>query len=213
MKISRLVLVSALALIAQPALADVLGLGNGRLANLDGMAAMSVEVGYTHESDSNVAGGRVNFKISPDMMVFVGAGKLTIDIGDGDELGGNAFGGGVFYQMRDLELLENTDFAVKFSYHTAAAKAKCGPLTECSDGDITELALEGVISGDQLSNTSFGWYANVGMHKIDIEGGDDDTEPGFGFGIVGPVAMGEWYLGLDNIDDTFIRAGFRYNLQ
>ena len=75
----------------------------------------------------------------------------------------------------------------------------------------SEIAIEGLISGDQFSTTNFGWYANVGLHMIDV--GASDSNIGLGGGIVGDAGPGQWYAGIDLIDQFFIVGGYRYNIQ
>ena len=211
-------------LVAQSAMADFLGLANGRSANLDNMAGLSVDGGVNIGSDGTLFGARVNYKVGSDLMVFGDVGLLSFDEGgaDGD---GPVFGGGVFYQLRDINLLENTDLAVKGAYHLGTIDAGDG-----FDVDLTEISLEALISGDQLGETDFGWYANVGLHIIDTEfdGGAvfvpgfgnvvagsasvSDNELLFGGGITGPLSFGEFFAGVDFLDGALLVAGVRYNL-
>jgi len=207
MKRTWLVFVALIGFIAQPALADIYGLANGRSANMDNLAGLSVEGGVGVHSDVTTLGARINYKVSPDLMVFGDFGSTDYDAGGS----GTAFGAGVFYQLRNVTLMENTDFAVKASYHAASVE----------DVDLSELAIDAIISGDQLSTTSFGWYANVGMHilKAEIDFGqfgtssNDSNELLFGGGVTGALSFGEWYAGVDFIDGAVLVAGVRYNLQ
>jgi len=200
---------------AQTAMADAFGLANGRSANMDNMAGLSAEVGYTI-GDISTLGLRVNFKVTPDLMVFGDLGQT--ELGDGPfDLDGQSFGIGAFYQLRTVSLMENTDMAVKVSYHTLSIEeAGCetfqgfGTVCDVDAGDITELAIDGIISGDQLSNTNFGWYGSLGMHMFDGDGGDEN-ELAIGGGVVGDLGFGQWYGGLELIDELLIRLGVRYN--
>lgn len=216
MKLTRLVLGSVLLFSAQSVMADAFGLANGRSANMDNMAGMSVEGGYTI-GDSSTLGARFNFKVSPDLMVFGDVGQTTLKDGS-FKVDGNSFGAGVIYQLRTVNLIENSDLAVKLSYHTLGIEESgCetfGNQTFCDTaaGDVTELAIDAIISGDQLSTTSFGWYATLGMHMFDGDGGDEN-ELALGGGVVGDLAFGQWYAGIDLIDELLIRGGIRYNLQ
>lgn len=210
---SRVIWVAVLGLFAAPLQADLFGLANGRSANMDNMAGMSVEAGLTFESDLSTYGVRFNYKVNPDMMVF---GDLGLS--ENGPASGMSFGAGVFYQLRDVSLIENTDTAVKLSYHSANLEWDA-----CSDaffgfgGDLCDfkgssLAIEGLISGDQLADTQFGWYGNVGLHMVDF-GGGSSSELGLGAGITGDTSFGQFYAGIDLIDSFFIVGGVRYHLQ
>ncbi len=196
---------------AQPVMADIYGLANGRSANMDNMASMSVEGGINLEGDITTYALRFNFKASPDLMVFADVGQVKFSRFN-SSASGTGFGAGAFYQLRNVQLLENTDFAVKGSYHTATVSEGGFDL------DLGEIAIEGLISGDQLGSTNLGWYGNLGMHILSADfggfGGDDDSnELAFGGGVVGSLAFGDWYAGIDFIDEMFLVAGIRYNLQ
>ncbi len=209
-------------LVAQSAMADILGLANGRSANMDNMADMSVEGGVNLDGDGTLFGARVNFKASTDLMVFGDVGMLTLDNNGGDA-DGLVYGFGAFYQLRNVNLLENTDFAVKGAYHLGTLDASG------VDIDYTEISIEALISGDQLGETDFGWYANAGMHIIDSEfsaatfipgfgtvgsgtASDSNNEFLFGGGITGALSFGEFFAGIDFIDGALFVAGVRYNL-
>jgi hypothetical protein len=206
---SRIIWTAVLGLLAAPLQADVFGLANGRSANMDNMADMSIEAGTTLESDLTTYGLRFNYKLSPDMMVFGDLGLSEFGSADG-----MSFGAGVYYQLRGTSLLENTDTAVKLSYHSANLEidgCTSNAFFDC-DFSASSLAIEGLISGDQLAETQFGWYGNVGIHMIDV-GSADDTEFGFGFGITGDTSFGQFYAGIDMIDELFLVGGVRYHLQ
>ena len=55
--------------------------------------------------------------------------------------------------------------------------------------------------------------ACIGRPPISGESDDSETELGFGGGIVIPNASGEFYLGIDIIDEMIFGGGFRYFLQ
>lgn len=205
-------------LIAQSAMADGFGLTNGRSANLDNMADMSVDAGLSF-GDFTLYGTRFNFKASPDMLVFADIGLSKLDFGGfSDDPDGLVYGFGVFYQLRDVTLLENTHLAVKGAYHLGTLEAsgfsQFGARVT-ADLDVSEITLDVLISGDQLGQTDFGWYGNVGLHILDADGpgGDtSETEPLFGGGIVGPLPFGEFFAGIDFIDGALFVGGVRYNL-
>jgi len=187
---------------------------NGRSANMDNMADMSVEAGGNFFSNGNLIGTRANFKASPDLMLFGDVGMFSIDSFNSDS-DGLVYGFGAFYQMRNVTLLENTDFALKGAYHLGTLEFGLGG----ADYDYTEISIEALISGDQLGETSLGWYANAGMHIIDEEiagfgnfGEGSRNEIVLGGGITGPLSFGEYFAGVDFIDAGIFVAGIRYNL-
>lgn len=196
MKNTQLMVLALVGLMAAPLHADFFGLANGRTANFDNLADMSVEVGVNLESDLKTFGTRFNYKYSPNIVFFADLGRT--EFFDDSSL---SYGFGGFYQLRNVTLLENTDLALKGSFHA----------TEISDVDLSEFTIEALISGDQLATTNLAWYGNVGLHFIDA--GDNETELGFGGGVVGDAGVGEWYAGLDFIDELFVVGGFRYNIQ
>jgi len=194
---------------AGPLQADFFGLANGRTANMDNLANMSVEGGVNLKSDFNTFGARLNYKLSPDLVLFGDLGQSNFGAASGF-----SYGVGAYFQLRNVTLLENTDFAVKGSYHG-------GNLTidgcdnnafgvffeEICDFNASELTIEALISGDQLGSTDFAWYANAGWHNFDY-----GSELGFGGGIVGNLSFGDWFAGIDVIDQFFLVAGVRYNI-
>jgi len=208
---------------AQSAMADFLGLANGRSANLDNMADMSIEGGANIWGDGNLLGTRLNYKVSPDLMAFGDLGRFAVD-GSGADSDGLVYGIGAFYQLRNVNLLENTDLAVRGAYHLGTLDAGGGV-----DLDWSEITIQALISGDQLGETDLGWYANVGMHILEqdigvsfidpftgqrISGGgsDSNNELGFGGGVTKPMSFGEVYGGVNFIDGGILVAGVRYNL-
>lgn len=203
MKKTKLIFLALFGLMASPLQADFFGPANGRSANLDKMSNMSVEAGVNLKGDFTTIGGRFNYKVSPDLMVFG-------DLGQSNWFGSSGFtyGAGAFYQLRNVTLLENTDLAVKGSFHTGKFDfGFCGFFDELCEISISELALEVIISGDQLATTDFGWYANGGFHSL-----DSGSNIGLGGGIIGSLSFGEWYAGIDIVDQFFLVAGVRYNL-
>jgi len=194
----------------QPAMADIYGLPNGRSANLDNMATLSIEGGAQLSGDVSNFAGRFNAKFSDDGMVFVDAGLVTFDagFGGGGDLDGLVVGLGVFYQLRNFQIFRDTDNAVKASFHT-------GTLEDGGfEPDIDELAFDYIISGNQLSTTNLGWYGNVGIHRLsfgDNNFSDSEIEVLIGGGVLGKLSFGEWYAGIDVIDELLILGGIRYN--
>ncbi len=205
MKKTWLALIGVMSMIAGPVFADAYGFANGRSANLDNLADLSVEGGLAFGDITNI-GARVNYKVNPDLMVFGDFASTDFDGGGS----GTSFGGGAFYQLRNVTLLENTDFAVKGAYH----------LGSVDEADYSEISLDAIISGDQLSTTNLGWYGNLGLHMLRVEvdfgfgsASDSETELLIGGGVTGSLSFGDWYAGIDIIDELFFVAGVRYNIQ
>ncbi len=218
MNIRKLVLAAVVSAVALPfqVQAETFGLGTGRSANPDDSPGLSVEAGITNSSNFGHLGLRVNYKLSPDIVVYGDIGQS--EFGNFDGL---IFGAGAFYALRDIVLLENTDFGVKGSIHTGSLELSgCenfvdpffGALfAEVCDADVFNFALEAHISGAQLGASNFGWYGNAGIHSLDL-GVASSTEIGFGGGVFSDTGFGSFYAGIDFIDEFTIVAGVRYHL-
>ncbi len=203
----RVVLLALAGLMCVSAHAEIAGMANGRSANTDQQAGLSVEGGAAF-GDISFLGVRVNYKVTDDIVVFGDLGQTDINGADGF-----TFGGGAYYFFRDIALLENTDFAVKASLHTGSLDRGTytvgGLVFDYGDSTLSAVSIEAIISGDQIGSTSFGWYANAGIHRIDLDY-RVNTEPGIGAGIFGDLAFGQFYAGFDFIDEISLNAGVRY---
>ncbi len=146
-------------------------------------------------------GGRFNYKFSPEAVVFLDFGKTEFDELEGVDTQG--FGIGVFYQLDGIT--QSADFAVKASFHQSTLEDDFG-----NTADFDVIAVEALFSGAQLGTSELGWYANVGMHKFDAIG-FDETEFGFGGGVVKAIGAGELYFGADLIDELTFGGGFRFH--
>ena len=184
------------------AFAEFFGMPNGRSANIASQADRSVEVGFVTgdfgENSYQHFGGRFNFKFSPEAILYVDAGNSEIEDFDGMVLGV-----GMFYQIEGL--VSGFDTAIRAGYHTGDVKR-----TGFFDVDVSQINLEAIISGTNVGQSDFGWYANLGVHKAEL-GDDDETEIGFGGGVVLPLTIGEFYFGADLIDELIFGGGIRYN--
>ena len=197
-----------------PAHAEFLGLMNGRLVGAAGLPDRSVEAGLVigeigEEQDYQYFGARFNYRASPELMLYGDIGQTEIEFSV--DASGVGFGFGAFYIVEGI--FSGSDFAVKGSYHTVEVEADEGE----GEADLSGIVIEGVLSGREGfgANGNLGWYANAGMHRLssDVDGDDDtDTEIGFGGGIVIPSDAGEFYVGLDIIDEMTFGGGFRYFL-
>ena len=190
--------------------AEYLGLVSGRSANISSLHSSSVEAGFSTgdlelESDSfsyQSFGARFNFRTSADLMIFFDIAQ--VDIEDADGLG---YGAGLFYQIKGIA--KNNDFAVKLSYHTTKQEEE-----GFIDVDFNVLAIEALLSGDKIGESDLRWYANFGIHKLEIDEADfDETEFGFGAGVVTDTSFGEFYGGIDLIGEIVFGLGVRYHLQ
>ena len=195
---------------ATPVQAEFYGLMNGRSVGRDALPDMSVEggvvLGDLGEVDYRYIGARLNYRASPELMLYGDLGQTDVDIGDGAD--GIGFGVGGYYVVDGV--FTTTDFAIKASYHTVGLEDDDG-----DEADFTALVLEAIVSGREGLGASgnIGWYANAGIHRLDFDDvGDDDTELGFGGGFVFPSEAGEFYVGLDIIDEMVFGGGFRYFL-
>lgn len=200
--LSSVVMVSLLS-VGSVAHAEVLGMLNGRSADLTKLSDLSVEGGFITGDDYDHFGARVNYRVSPGLIAYFDFGKT--DIGSTD---GTPFGIGAFYQLQDL--ISNADAAVKGSYHTGDTEA--GRI----EVKNTALSVDLLISGrEPISANGLEWYGQLGIHRISAKVGSNsnsETELGFGGGVILPVGVGEAYFGIEHIDDLFFGFGLRYNL-
>ncbi len=187
--------------VVQPAHAELFGLANGRSADITNAPGQSIEAGVAFgdffDADYTHFGIRYNYKTRPQLMLF---GNLGLsEVGSEDGL---SFGIGAFYQLQGI--LTNQDLALKGVVNRA----------DGDSDDVTGISFEALISGRQGfgANGDIGWYGNVGLHRFS-GGGDSETEIGIGGGITYPASNGEFFAGLDLIEDLIFGAGFRYFLQ
>ena len=203
----RAVFLAVAGFMCVPAHAEIAGMANGRSANTDQQAGLSVE-GGANFGDISFLGVRVNYKVTDDIVAFGDVGQTDINGADGF-----TFGGGAYYFFRDIALLENTDFAVKASIHTGELDRGTytfgGLVFDYGDTNITAVSVEAIVSGDQIGASSFGWYANAGIHRIDLDY-RVNTEPGIGAGVFRDLNFGQFYAGFDFIDEISLSAGVRY---
>jgi len=184
--------------------AEYLGLPTGRSAKISSLPKLSIEAGILTgdlgESSYQSIGPRVSARVSPDFMVY--GDIVRADVEDADGLG---YGVGFFYAVPGLA--KKNDFAAKVSYHAASLK----------DADVKSkgnvLSIEGLLSGQKIGESDLSWYTNFGLHKFDVDNGNDETELGFGGGVFTDVSFGEVYGGLDLIDELTFGVGVRFHLQ
>lgn len=188
-------------LLSSVASAEVTGAANGRTADLTRMPDLSLDLHFNTGDDYQNIGLRVNYRLSPGIILFGDIGQ-----GEFDPLSGTPIGFGVFYGLEGI--FENIDAAAKVSYH----------LGDYDGLDVNVLALEFLISGlEPIASNGLMWYANAGIHRLDFDasgfGSSSDTELGFGGGVVLPVSNGEAFAGIDIIDETLFGIGYRYFFQ
>lgn len=202
MKFKSLIALALLAAVALPAKAEFYGLSLGRTANNDNMADFSVEAGLN--LGATLLGLRVNYKLSPDIMFYGDLGRIDDTFYDGI-----VYGAGAYYQLRSVELIENTDLGVKVSYHGGTLDCDFfGTSLVGCDKSASEIAVNAVVSGDQLGSSNMAWYGNAGLHVIDT-----GTTIGLGAGVVGNLSFGDWYVGVERTEDFYLAVGLRYNIK
>lgn len=191
---------------AVPAQAEYLGLLSGRSANPGNLTDLSVELGLVTgdlgEADYQHLGARVNYRVSPEVVVFG-----DIGIAEHGQADGTPFGLGALYYLSNQRVNQQLDIAGKASYHTG--DFKFGGFK----GDISSLSFEVLISGQTpISASGIGWYSNLGLHRLSsgYAGSDSSIELGFGGGLILPTGSGEAYAGIDYIDELTFGLGFRY---
>jgi len=219
--IKRLALAATLAtLVASSAHAEYLGPVNGRSANPGSLPELSVEGNFATSDFYQNIGGRVNYRVSPELVVFGDLGLIELGPGfaDADGLG---FGFGAYFYLANQQFLSQMDVGVKGSYHFGSVEFDgvafnpvTGAVTSSSqDLDVNNISLEALVSGKEaLTAGGLMWYANAG---IQIAGGDGpgDTELLIGGGVYMPVGPGEVFGGVDLIDELTLGVGYRYFFQ
>jgi len=184
--------------------AEYLGFTSGRSAKISSLPDSSVEVGFLTGdiSDSSYQhfGARFNLRTSPDFMAY-----FDLVQADVEEFDGLGYGVGFFYQIKGIA--RKNDFAAKLSYHTATLERSNS--NRELDGNI--ISVEGLLSGQKIGESDLRWYANFGIHKFDFDN-YEETEIGFGAGVVSDTGFGEFYGGFDLIDELTFGAGIRYHL-
>jgi hypothetical protein len=195
-----------------PAGAQVLDLQTGSSANILDAPRYSVEGGVV-AGDVDYIGARGNFRLTERLAVGVDLGSA--DIGD-DEM---ALGGFAIYQ---LDVGSKLPVAIKAGY----------AMIMDGDVDFSDLSLQVVVSGEITDRVS--WYANAGIHRVDVEvsevdfgpfgpirghAEDDDIAPALGGGFVFTITdQASAYVGVDLLlgdiyDDTVIGGGFRWSFE
>jgi len=206
----RVILGLSLICLSAASQADVFGLVNGRTADIQSEPQMTVEGGISLQSDFNTIGGKVNFKVAPDMLIYGGLANVDADFG-GSEIG---FGGGVVYQLSQ-SFVAGMDMAVKGSYHMWGSDQSTG-FGKVSV-DTSDLGFELLFSPqDQSMAQGVKIFGMVGLHRLDSEvsgGGfktsDDSMELALGGGASMLLGPGEAYAAIELIDEIFIGAGYR----
>jgi hypothetical protein len=171
--------------------------------------AQAVELGFMNgdlgDRDFQTIGARVNYRVSPEIVVIGDFGVSEFGRADG-----NPVGLGILYHLSRQRINQSVDIAAKASYHSG--QYSVGGNNE----DLSGLSFEALFSGrTPLASNGLGWYGNFGYHRLTIKAGNNDSsnEIGFGAGLVLPTRSGEVYVGVDHIDKTTIGLGFRYFVQ
>ena len=202
-------LVVAASVFATTAHAEFFGLPNGRSASPDMLSDLSVELGFVTGdlgiTDYQNFGARVNYRLSPEVVVIGDIGASEFGSADGTPVGL-----GLLYHLSNQRISQSVDIAAKVSYHTGEYKVSSTRL------DLTGLSFEALFSGRQpLAANGLGWYGNFGFHRLTVKDvfSDSSNEIGIGGGLTLPTGSGEAYIGVDLIDELTFGLGFRYFVQ
>lgn len=200
----------ALLSVGTAANAEFFGLQNGRSADLTKLSDLSVEGGFNTGDDYDYFGVRINYRVTPGIIAYGDVGQTEFGAGDG-----TTFGIGLYYQLQDL--ISSADTSIKASYHTGDLEytSSIGLLGQTfrAEESVSALSIELLASGrEPLSANGLEWYAQLGIHRVDLGFGSSDTELGFGGGVILPLGAGEAYFGIEHIDELIFGLGFRYNL-
>lgn len=173
---------------------------NGRLAHVQHLPAQSVEGKIefvTGNDDLTTYGGRFNLKYSEKMLLTATLARVSADSDDG-----TLFGIGGQYVVEGV--LATMDFATFGSYQRLSG-----------DDDGINLITVGAMASSQQpigANKNIFWYGNLFISRASGNG-NSDTEIGFGGGLIMPSPSGEWFSGIDIVDDPVLGFGFRYFLK
>jgi len=202
-------LVVAVSLFAGNAQAEFFGLPNGRSASPDMLSDLSVELGFVTGdlgiTDYQNFGARVNYRVSPEIVVIGDIGLSEFGPADGTPVGL-----GILYHLSKQRISQSVDIAAKVSYHKGEYEVGG------TDLDLTGLSFEALFSGRQpLAANGLGWYGNFGFHRLTVKdvSSDSSNEIGIGGGLTLPTGAGEAYVGVDLIDELTFGLGFRYFVQ
>lgn len=202
-------LLALLAMLPFAAQAELLGLVAGREATPANTSDLTVELGIANgevlDLDYQNIAARVNYRLSPELVVSATAGTGEFGVTDGAPLGIS-----VMYHLSNQRISERIEIAGKASYHAGDFSFRE------LDVDLTALVLEVLVSGAQpLMDNGLSWYSNAGYHRITVDFGGSDVnhELGIGAGLVLPNALGEAYVGLEHIDGLSFGLGIRYFVQ
>ena len=196
-------------LVSASALAEALGLLNGRSADVSRLPDTSIEAGAVFgdlfDVDYEHFGARFNYRVNPGLMAYGDLGQTDIN----SAADGLAFGIGAFYQLDGI--LSQNDLAVHASLHRAKLEDDNG-----DDDSTTTITVEGLFSGrDPIgANDNMFWNANLGLTRASGNG-DSDTELTFGGGIVLRTASqsGEIFVGVLYVEDLAFGGGYRHFLK
>jgi len=192
--------------------AEPTGLLDGRSASPEEVGAKSLEIGYLDEDESTNIGGRFNYQYSSSIGLYADYVLVDEDVNGSD---GDSIGIGIRYALANQRFVPTMDAAIRGSYHIQTLDLDSG-----AEFEVTELSVALHVSSKQPLISNWKWYALVSYHRFDFELNDspgfgfegDDTETGFGGGLFAPFGGGEAYIGLENVDGTFIGIGYRHFL-
>lgn len=193
------------------AVAEPLGMLNGRSADVSRSPDRSVEVGAVFgdlgEVDYQFFGGRYNHKLNPQTVVYGDLGQAELEYSV--DVDGLAYGVGAFHQIDGV--FTGTEFGVHASLH----RTKLTASGRSGDISFTSIMIEGHFSGkDPINeNGNMFWNASLGLNRTSGEG-NSDTELAFGGGIIlkNATNTGEFHAGALHVDDLIFGIGYRHFL-
>lgn len=169
---------------------------NGRLADVQHLPRQSIEGKVEIASGgSNLTsiGGRFNYKYSNKLLLTGTLASLSDNSGDTTLVS-------VSGQYVIDDVLRTMDLA---------SFASLGTLSGDADGNLWTLGLVTNSRKPFGANNNIFWYGNVFISRIS-DNGRGDNDIGIGGGLVMPTPTGEFFGGIDLIDDPIIGLGFRY---
>ena len=188
---------SLLWLAAPVAAADMLGLSHGRLATPAANAARSFEAGGQLSADDYYFGLRGNYRLGERATGFADLGTVTTDY----DTSNVAFGIGSYFYWGPAN--PNLDLSLKGALHHLAG-----------DNSTTILSVDFLFSSadtTELRTQRFQWYGSLGLHRSFNR--KSSIVLAASAGLVRPTETGQYFVGINLIEEVFFSAGYRFDLR
>lgn len=195
--------------------AEVLSFSSG--IDLDDPTQLSADAGISI-GDVDTRGVRVNYRLSPEILVF--GGLASADVSSETDI---AFGGGLIYTLKGDELPFRSGIKASFYRWSGSYRSFADDTLEV---DINELTIRYVMSGDIETVENVKWFGEIGFHMFNSSSSySASVDPAFRRSTVSwsdtklGLELGALYefnkefsgiLSLEMVDKTFINLALRY---